>query len=159
MSTGLHISSSCQHVPSHLCMIHCNFMIWLGVCWEVDCAGCAHACFNSNSHGLLITFINMLSSNITTHIMHHGFCCTHVVWSFPYTCASTSCIQHDITKAYPNHSWISSLFLLTSTFMRKIMQKHHFIGFCSEGTTFKNPSCKIPTRITTIKTKTLEKRP
>ena len=119
MSIDVHIPSSCQHAPSHLCMIHCNFMIWLGVCWEVDCAGCDHACFNSNSHALLVTTTNLLSSIIHTHFMYHDlfghlWCChfdTHV--------QPQHCSQDDNTKTYPNHSSISSPFLQTWAFVRK----------------------------------------
>ena len=129
MSTDLHISSSCQHVPSHLCMIHCNFMIWLGVCLEVDCAGCAHACFNSNSHALLITFTNLLSSIITTHIMHHGFFCTHWVWSFPYTCASTTLLPTWQHKNIPKSLMNLITFLANLTIYEKTHERTPFHSF------------------------------
>ena len=157
MSIDLHLASSCQHVPSHLCMIHCNFMIWLGVCLEVDCAGCAHACFNSNSHALLVTTTNLLSSIIHTHFMYHD-------WFEPLWCGHfythvhpQHCSQDDNTKTYPNHSWISSLFLQTSPYMRKHMKRHHFIAFWSEEQNLKKPSCRIHSRTTTNKNWILEK--
>ena len=143
MSIDLHLASSCQHVPSHLCMIHCNFMIWLGVCWEVDCAGCDHACFNSNSHALLVTTTNLLSSIIHTHFMYHD-------WFEPLWCGHfythvhpQHCSQDDNTKTYPNHSSISSPFLQTWTFMRHQSEKPAFVDFCTESTTFKNKVVQV----------------